>query len=207
MKNSKKSFTIIELLFTISILLIVGGYIYSNIKISKINLAANRVILYLNYTKYLASLENHYSVDDEKWFKKLWTFKFQRCRSSVGGFYFIVYSDKDTDGYIDKIETAKDPLTKRYLYSSNYCNEDSLNNNKYVLLTNEYDITQISVSCNETTSIGQISFDQYGRIYSKLTQNEYSNEILDDCFIKLKNSANEEIEIKISKKTGFIRKK
>jgi prepilin-type N-terminal cleavage/methylation domain-containing protein len=207
MKNSKKAFTIIELLFTIIILSIFSGLIYSNLKISKLNLAANRIVLYLNYTKYLASLENHYNNDEAKWFKKLWTLKFQRCRSSVGGLYFIVYSDKDMDGYIDKVETAKDPLTQRYLYSSNYCNENSSINNKYVLLTKQYKIEEVTVSCNNTSSIGQISFDQYGRVYSKLTQNEYTNEVVNECVIKLKDINNDEISIIISPKTGFIIKK
>ncbi len=204
MKKTKKSFTLIELLFTIILVSIVSGIIYSKIKTSKLDLAVNRIILYLNYTKYLASIENQYDVTDSKWFKKLWTFKFQRCRSSVTGLYFIVYSDKDTDGYIDKIETAIDPLNSRHLYSSNWCNEKSSSNNKYVLLSNEYNIVSVDVSCNNTSSLGQISFDQYGRIYSKLSNGEYSNEIEQDCIITLKDKNNDQKSIKISANTAYI---
>ena len=204
MKKSKESFTLLEVLLTILILSIISGVIYTNIKISKLQLAKNRMVTYLNYTKYLATIDNKYSEDDEMWFKKLWTFKFQRCRSSVGGLYFVIYSDKDTDGYIDKIETAIDPLTSRHIYSSNWCNEISTQNNKYVLLTNQYDVTEVDMSCNNTTSLGQISFDKYGRIYSKLSEGEYTNEILNDCTIILKDKNNDQISIKISSKNGFI---
>ncbi|MEA1914798.1 MAG: type II secretion system protein [Campylobacterota bacterium] len=200
----KKSFTLLELIFTFMLIGIISSVAYTSVRSSKLDLATSRILLYLEHTKYLASIQNHYNKEEDRWFKKLWTFKFQRCRKSVGGLYFIVYSDKDMDGFIDKNETALDPLTSRHLYSSNWCNEKSALNNKYVLLSNQYNIQSVEVSCNATSSIGQISFDQFGRIYSKLDSNEFTNEIKNDCIITIKDENEEENRIKISSKTGFI---
>ena len=131
--------------------------------------------------------------------------KFLNCKESVGGLYYNVYSDMYGDtAHFKKVDTLKDPLNNKYLYS-NACSEDTLNDkSKHVLLTRENGITNVDVSCNTTSTIGQISFGFDGKIYSQLGTN--IKEIQKQCFIKIFNKKDESITIAIEPKTGYIHK-
>ncbi len=101
-----------------------------------------------------------------------------------------------------KVDTLIDPLNNKYLYSS-ACQDDLLNDkSKYVLLTKEYEIEKIEVSCNTTSTIGQISFGYDGKIYSQLGKN--IKEIKEQCIIKLFDKENHNTKIAIEPKTGYI---
>jgi hypothetical protein len=103
-----------------------------------------------------------------------------------------------------KVDTLQDPLNNKYLYS-NACQEDFLNDkSKNILLTKEYGIEKINVSCNTTSTIGQISFGYDGKIYSQLGTN--IKEIVNQCKIKLFDKHNNFKEIAIEPKTGYIHK-
>ncbi|XPV83212.1 MAG: hypothetical protein ACNI22_04865 [Halarcobacter sp.] len=39
---------------------------------------------------------------------------------------------------------------------------------KYVLLTKEYDIIDTNITCNSTKRLGQLSFGNDGKVYSRL---------------------------------------
>ena len=76
-------------------------------------------------------------------------------------------------------------------------------------LLKEFDVVSIQISCNNTTSLGQLSFGEDGKVYSKLSanDNEFDKyEIKEPCFIKLISKDKHEKEIKIYDKTGFIEK-
>ena len=173
--------------------------------ISKLHLATNKIILYLNYTRYISHVDNKFDINDEEWERKRWTIKFQNCNSNIGGLYYIVYSDMHGGtAAFKKIDTLKDPLTGQYLYS-NGCSEDSLGDKSpYILLTKEYGITKIDVSCNTTSTIGQISFGYDGKIYSQLGTN--IKEILNQCKITLFNDKHDSVTIVVEAKTGYIHK-
>jgi len=174
-------------------------------QISKLNLASDKIILYLNYTRYIAHIDNKFNINDDEWERKRWTIKFRYCDVNVGGLYYIVYSDMHGGtAHYKKVDTLKDPLNNKYLYS-NGCKEDSLGDkSKYILLTKEYGIDKIEVSCNTTSAIGQISFGYDGKIYSQLGTN--IKEIDEQCRIKLFNKNNDFTEIAIEHKTGYIHK-
>lgn len=161
--------------------------------------------MYLNYTRYIAHIDNKFDRFDEEWEKKRWTIKFLNCSKKYGGLYYIVYSD--THGgtaHYKKTDTLMDPLNNKYLYS-NACAEDTLNDkSKYILLTKEYGIEKINISCNTTSTIGQISFGYDGKIYSQLGTN--IKEINNRCFIKLFDQENNFKEIAVEPKTGYIHK-
>ncbi len=201
----KKSFSFLEILLVISLL----GFIYTLFipknKINKLDEIANRLSLYISYTRLKAMLDNKYEDTDSLWHKKRWTIKFFRCRDSNDGIYFVIYSDKNKTGHPSDEDSLKDPLTNKLIYSSNYCQENN-KNSKYVLLTKNFDIKNINISCNETTSLGQLSFGNDGKIYSKLSAYEDESdkyEIIDSCSIQLISKQNEEKRIKIYPKTGF----
>lgn len=201
----KKSFSLLEIILVISLI----GFFYTmflpKTKINHIDEVSSKLSLYITYLRYKAFIDDKYDWEDSLWHKKRWTIKFLRCRQSVGGIYYTIYSDKNKSGHPSSEDSLKDPLTNKNIYTSNMCKENSLNS-KYVLLTKEFGISDVQISCNETTSLGQLSFGSDGKIYSKLSAyNNESNEYEIDkpCTIKLISQDNESREIEIYPNTGY----
>jgi len=192
-----------EIIFVLIIISIVVSQVLPKSQISKLNLATQKIILYLNYTRYISHVDNKFNKNDEEWEKKRWTLKFLNCSSKYKGLYYNVYSDMHGGtGAYKKIDTLKDPLNNKHLYSF-HCNENKKNDeSKHVLLTKEYGIEKINVSCNTTSTIGQISFGYDGKIYSQLGSN--IKEITQQCRIKLFDKENNFTEIAVEPKTGYI---
>ncbi|WP_258239433.1 type II secretion system protein [Arcobacter sp. LA11] len=156
-------------------------------------------------TRYQALIDNKYESNDNLWHKSRWTLKFFRCNKDIGGIYYSIYSDINQTGHPNFNETLKDPLTNKRIYSTNRC-EDKENRSKYVLLTKEYEIKEIKISCNRRKSIGQISFGNEGKVYSRLSayENEYKEyEIENRCKIKLISENKDFKEIIIEANNGF----
>ncbi len=208
MKFYKKSFSLLELIFTIVLISIATSYLIPKDNLSKLNLATDKIVLYLKYTRYIAMLDNKYDPNDDMWFKERWTLKFQKCSQSIGGLYYVIFSDINHKGSPNKSECLKDPLTNKYLYSHWDC-EAGKDESKYILLTKEFNITKVEISCNSTSTIGQISFGNDGKIYSRLgTQPEDIDkyEIIDICYINLFDAKENKKTIAIEAQTGFIHK-
>lgn len=207
--KNKKSFLTIELIFVITILSIISFYIIPKDSSDKLEIAVNRLELYLNITRLKAMSDNKYEENNPLWHKKRWTLKFLNCRSSVGGIYYVIYSDNNMSGHPSLEDSLLDPMTKKYIYSNNYCNYDE-KISPFILLTKEFDIVNVDISCNSTTSLGQISFGYDGNVYTKLSSNEYEfyDYVLEnECILKFKNSKGREKALKINPKTGMIEKK
>ncbi|SKB68154.1 hypothetical protein [Malaciobacter marinus] len=210
---NKKSYSLIELLFALTLITIISASFYSNISLDKfqsnIDHATNRLILYLKQTRYQALIDSNVDENQEKWHKKRWTLKFFDCREKVGGLYYVIYSDKNMKGHPNKQESLKDPLSSKYIYSSNKCLVDN-DTSKYVLLTKEFGIEKIDVSCKMDSSLGKISFGEDGFVYKKLSNNKnehYKYKINKPCIIKLYDKNNSTREIVIEHSTGYIYKK
>ena len=205
----KKSFSLIELIFIITIISIISMQFFpKNIK-SNLNLAAEKIIIHLKNTRYQAMIDNKFNHLDELWFRERWTLKFQNCSSKVGGLYYAVYSDKNHGGQINKSETVKDPLTQKWLYSNNDCDASS-DESKDILLTKEYAVTKVEMSCNATSTIGQISFGYDGKVYTKLgnkPEDTYNNVLKEKCYITLYDKSNENVTIVVEPNTGYAYKK
>lgn len=202
----KSSFSLIELIFIIFILTVLSSFVNLKVQDTKLDVAANRLVLYLKETRYQALLDNKFKSDDTLWHKKRWTLKFFRCNKKTGGLYYSIYSDENKTGHPNLDESLKDPLTNKRIYSTNKC-EVSDNKSKYVLLTNEYNIKDVDVSCNSTSSLGQISFGSDGKVYSKLSpyENEYDEyQINNRCTINLISQENSTREIKLEPITGYV---
>jgi len=194
-----------EIIFVVIIISIITTQIIPKNQISKLNIARDKIILYLNYVRYIAHIDNKFNIADKEWEKKRWTLKFLNCSSDYNGLYYNVYSDMNGGtGAYKKKDTLIDPLNNKYLYSF-HCRENKKNDeSKHVLLTKEYGIEKVDVSCNTTSTIGQISFGYDGKIYSQLGTN--IKEITKQCRIKLFDSENNYTEIAIEPKTGYIHK-
>ena len=205
----KKTFSLLEIIIVIILVVTITSMLVpKSTNINKLNEITNRLSLYISYVRLKAFVDGKFDNDNLKWHKKRWSIKFLRCRNENDGIYFSIYSDNNESGIISKEDTLKDPLTNKYIYSSNYC-EETNTNSKYVLLTKEFDVVSVQISCNNTTSLGQLSFGEDGKVYSKLSanDNEFDKyEIKEPCFIKLISKDKHEKEIKIYDKTGFIEK-
>ena len=202
----KKAFSLLELLLIIFIFVIIGSFFNFNYKENNLEHAANRLTLYLKQVRYQALIYNQKDNEDELWHKKRWTLKFFRCNKDVGGLYYSIYSDDNKTGHPSLKESLNDPLTNKKIYSTNKC-EYKNNTSKYVLLTKEFGITDIQISCNSTSSLGQISFGSNGKVYTKLSP--YDNEskeyeLKKRCTITLINEKDNKKRLYVEPKTGYI---
>lgn len=205
----KKSFSLIELIVALILLSFISYSAISYYQPNSLEIVSNRLLIYLKQVRLQAFINDKFSSDDMLWHKKRWTLKFFRCRASVGGLYYVIYSDENQTGHPSSLESLKDPLTKKYIYSSNSCTSSELNS-PYVLLTQQYDISDVNVSCNSTNSLGQVSFGADGRVYSKLSSEDgefFEYEINELCTIKIIHKSGNFKEIIIENKTGYIYKK
>lgn len=204
----KKSFSLLEIILTISLISFLYTLFIPKKQINNLNELTNRLSLYITNLRYKALVDDKYDPEDPLWHKKRWTIKFFRCRESVGGIYYSIYSDKNKTGHPSIEDSLKDPLTNKNIYSSNSCEENSANS-KYVLLTKNFGIKEINISCNNTTSLGQLSFGSDGKVYTKLSafENDSDNyELEKRCKIKLVTKENINREIEINQFTSYNRR-
>jgi prepilin-type N-terminal cleavage/methylation domain-containing protein len=199
---NKNSFTLIEIILVIAIIAVISSQIDFNYQRHTLKDAADILKLHLNYTRYIAHIDNKEDITDNEWKRKLWTLKFQRCSSSVGGLYYVIYTDKSGGtAHFKKEESLKEPLTNRYLYSNSDC-KVSKDESDDVLITQKYEVSKVEVSCNNSSSIGQISFGFKGGIYNKLGAEPV--EITKKCFIKLYDRQGNNETITVEPYTGFV---
>ena len=200
-----KAFSLIELLLVLIILIFVGSFFSYNYKKNDLDSVTNRIVLYLKQTRYQSLIDNMNNDTDDLWHKKRWTLKFFRCDKNIGGLYYSIYTDKNKKGHASLDESLNDPLSNKKVYSTNKC-ENTDKTSKYVLLTKEFGIEEIEISCNSTSSLGQISYGNDGRVYSKLSSyndHYYDYEINTRCTIKLIDDNLEYREVIIEPKTGY----
>lgn len=203
----KKSFTLLEVILTLLLLAFLYTLFLPKVNENKnFTELKNKIILQLKHLRYKSLVDNQFKKDEDLWHKKFWTFKFFRCKESIGGFYYVIYSDKNKKGHPNQNESLKDPLSNKYIYSSNSCQENDLNS-KYVLLSKNYNIKDIKISCNQTSSLGQLSFDSKSKIYSKLPSDieELKNfEINKPCILEFTDKNFNKMLITIENETGYI---
>jgi hypothetical protein len=119
----------------------------------------------------------------------------------------MIYSDEDLNGKIRKVESLKDPLTNDYLYSFQCTKDNIYDKSKFLLISQEYDIVKVNISCNKTSTVGQLSFDINGELHSKLSAkiNEKDKyKIIKPCTIEIIDKNNNYEIITIHDTTGVI---
>lgn len=205
--NNKKAILLFELILVIILISIITYILYpkENNQL-KLQVAIDRLELYLNKTRLNALSDNKYEEDNPLWHKRRWTLKFFNCRKDVGGIYYVIYSDNNLSGIPSLEESLIDPLTKKRVYSSNTCVENE-NSSEFVLLTKKFGIEKIEISCNDTTTIGQISFDYDGNVFTKLSNydNEFYQYRLEErCEIRFFDKFDNKKTINIEPKTAFL---
>lgn len=202
----KRSFSFFEMISTLLIIAIFLATTLPRHINRDLDLATKRVVLYLKLTRYLAMIDNKYKLNDPLWYKERWTFKFQNCAYNVGGLYFVIFSDENRKGSPNKTECAKDPLSSKYLYSHWDC-DAGVDESDKVLLTKKYGIQKVTISCNSTSTIGSISFDENGEAHSRLgtIAEDINRYKLDEtCYITLFDKEDNFRKIAIEANTGYI---
>ena len=204
----KKSFSILEIIFTIVIISILSTQIFYQKRSIKLEQATNKILIHLKQTRYQAMVDNKFDDMDKYWFRKRWTFKISNCKDSIGGLYYLIYTDLNKGGNININETLKDPLNNKFLYANSHC-KSSYETSKDVFITKKYGITKIEQSCNKSDTIAKIHFEYDGNIYSKLAGNkdiykEYEYILKDRCELKIYDDKNNFKTIVIENNTGYI---
>lgn len=200
----KNSITVLEFILTILLISIFYTSFIPKQTTNKLDIITDRLIVQLKYLRYKSMISSVYYPDEINWHKKRWSIKFFRCNKNVGGIYYNIFSDTNKTGHVNQIESLKDPLSNKFIYSSKFCTEE-LENSKYTLLSKKHDINNIEITCNSTSSLGQLSFGYEGRIYSKLSDDAFDNEINESCIIDLISNKYGKRSILIERTTGFIR--
>lgn len=211
MKNFKKAFTLIELVFIIVVVGILASVAIPRIERDSLIELADQVEAHIRYTQQLAMMDNVYDADDDEWYKGYWRISFNNTDFNGKGWRYSVYKDsaKKHTGNLNSLdELAIDPQNpQRYLTGGSSSLSSSLNSNninKKLNLTNTYDIKNISF--NKDCGGQVIAFDNKGRPFSapQSATNPYEKALKENCVITFKNSNNNEIKITIAPETGFI---
>lgn len=201
----KNSFSLIETIVVTFLILLISSMTFTKVKEDKLTNALKKLELYIKETRYQSLIDNKNNLDDSLWHKKRWTLKFFNCKEEVGGLYYVIYSDNNKTGHPNQNESLIDPLTKKRVYSTNNCDYNE-NRSKNVLLTKEFDIKEVYMNCNSTSTIGQISFGSNGKVYTKLStdENEFDKyELINRCEIKFTDFNGNIKILVVEPKTGY----
>lgn len=202
----KKSFTILELIIVLLLLSILYTSFIPKTNTNNINELKNRIILQLKYLRYKALTDSKYDKSDSRWHKERWSFKIFNCDKNKDGVYYAMYSDINNTGSVAASEALDDPLSGRNIFTGKQCISNN-SNSKYVLLTDNFNVKNISATCNSTDAVVQISFGFDGNVYSRLSRFEndsFNYRIEEKCIIYIEDKENYKTNITIESKTGFI---
>lgn len=203
MNKFKKSFSLYEIVFVFVVISIIASSIIPKTEKNNAHLAAMQILNHIKLARLHAMSDNIYNDKNlTHWHKSRWTIKFMNCVSSVGGIYYVIYKDENLKGSPNKTECAIDPITKKYLYSNNNCSASS-DEDSQLLLTKEYNIEKIVITCNKTTTIGQISFGFFGEPYAKLSDKSTDYLLSNNCFIEIYDAQGHRESIQIAHLSGI----
>ncbi len=206
----KHSMMLIEIIFFILIVGIIYSVAIAKIP-TKLNAGVDKMLLYFKYIRYVAMIDDTYDIDNNEWFRKRWSIKFQKCNKNKGGRYFLVFKNENTingTNTVKRVETLRDPINNKHLYKTNTC-DNYKKDSPYTLLTKQFDIVDILSSCQASKSQTaiQITFAKDGRIFNRIGANEGDDEITQKCEITFIDKNNKRKTIILEPKTGYAHKK
>jgi len=212
--RSHSGFTMLELVFVIVILGILAALAIPRMKRDLRQEAADNILSAIRYTQHLALIDNKQRFDINNWQQRLWLIRFEKYGNNI---IYKIGSDMDNGGNIDQIESAIDPLTGKYLHTSDAVEDDD--ESPKIFLTKKYGITDVSFNnCKGTlnTSAKHIAFDNKGRPHrgildtsssaggSSGATDDYKTYIKNgQCEITFTSSSFSDIKIIILEETGF----
>ena len=165
--------------------------------------AADNILSAIRFTKLMALTDDKTDPSDNKWQQGFWRIDFY----SGSNAYYTVGSDRGHDGSITKTETAIDPSSGKYFYSSNGdFSARAQDESPAVFIGHKYGIDTITPSggCSNL----YIGFDHMGRPYNSSFVSsatpDFSGRITRDCKLTFHftGSGINDLAIVIEKQTG-----
>lgn len=194
-----KGFTLLELVFVIVIVGILGAAIIPRMERDSLYEAAEQLLSHIKHTQHLAMVDHVYDQTKSDWYKAMWRISFRNC--SGGGHYYTVFSDKDREGDADADERALDPLTRKQIYANSSCSENS-DYHAGVVLSKKFGIDNILLGGGCFGTNKYVAFDQLGRPHYNLTTPQHLAK--SSCTITLVAGSRSAV-ITIEPETGYTK--
>jgi len=225
----KKSFTLLELVFTIVVIGIISAAVIPRAKSGTLDEAATQVISHIRYTQHLAMVDDKFnSTVGSDWYQRRWQIFFSNTEvGSNSKWAYSIFSDKagGNTGNPDVSEIAVNPLDKTKLLTGGYSgtvqyDDDQGRNTEKLRIGAKYGIVDIDFTggCAIAKNKQRIVFDHTGRpfygsahLQTKPYKDETSVKLLKStCNIELCTStctgasSDEKVVIYIEPETGYI---
>ncbi len=207
----RSAFTMLELVFVIVIIAILGVLALPSFNKNDLELAAEQVASDIRYTQHLAMRDDKFNPDpnDSDWYKKMWQIRFQ-TKSGIYGYSVFADNNKGRNVDYNEREAALDPIvaTPIQIFRGTVPLDGSPSN-----LTKKYKINNISIDCKTsdgslaTANLGVLAFDNMGRPYNGIAYSAGTKPlqyILEgNCDIALVNP-NGDITLRVHPETGYV---
>lgn len=189
-----KAFTLLELLFVISIAFIIFSITSTYFKQDSLNIAAHQILNDLRYTRSLAMMQDMLRAYDlsivkpgKEYFKVHWNLYFIESSQNTDSMQtYTVYLDKNTDGNANLFKndpkrreialSLADPNKLMTSGQSGVITKDNKRASQNHNIEKKYGVKDVLLkgSCESKTSVAstKIIFDNHGRLYSPLTSSK-----------------------------------
>jgi prepilin-type N-terminal cleavage/methylation domain-containing protein len=203
----KKAFTMIELVFVIVVMGIIAAVALPRFDSDNAQEAMDQILSDIRYTQHLALVDNVIDPTDLNWQRAFWSIHFEHCGGASGWFY-MVGSDSNYGGDIDKIEAARDLRSGKPMF---WKNTDDCSNggdgtvSEKVFISKKFGINNITFAggCAGGQYFG---FDSFGRPHAGFTTSatpNYDSIMTNDCNMTFSFDNHSNMTIQIRKETGY----
>jgi len=229
----KKAFTILELVFVITVIGILSVVVAPRFGTTNLKDAATQVVSHIRYTQHLAMSNDKYDpldvASNNSWFERRWRIAFSKSVNTKNHYAYTIFDDRlsNASGNPDRNEVAVNPVDKNkkltggdagatMIHTGDPDATDEMN------IGLEYGILDVSFSpnCRTASNSKTITFDHLGRPIRGATSSmstaydssttETNNLISQRCQINLCTasscataSSDEMISIIIEPETGY----
>jgi prepilin-type N-terminal cleavage/methylation domain-containing protein len=201
-----KAFTMLELVFVIVVLGILASLALPRMDRDLRQEAKDNILSAIRYTQHLALNDDKTDPSDTLWQKKLWKISFSTSGNNLANFYTIS-SDADQDGFVDKDESAIDPVNGKYMYNLGGNTVIEPDESPNIFIGKTYGVNSITFSdaCNDAQ---HIAFDHLGRPHNDIgdAENDYDEYMDSDCTIQFGfvDTSIKPLKITIATETGHV---
>lgn len=215
LKLKRKAFTMLEFVFVIIVLGILGSIGMSRYEDNSIREASDSILSDIRYTQHLALIDDKFNPDPVdpttygQWQRAFWRIGFNFCGGNKN-YYEYIGSDMNYGGGISNDEAARDPLNgKKMLWNSQTCdNGGNATTSDRIFITYKYGIKAIvwSGGCSNKDTLKHIGFDHLGRPHQGFTSSnvpDYRYYIKTTCTITFTMSNDDTFAINIEPETGY----
>ena len=173
--------------------------------------AADNLLSAIRYTQHLALMDDKTDPRNARWQRRYWHIRFSRYDSSKYWFYTIS-SSKDGDSNVDKLETALDPSSGKYMYHRGGNGVTALkpqnDESPSIFISRKYGINSVTFTGGCSGS-QHVAFDHLGRPHVGIygAGNDFATLLPmkdNDCTITFGfKDGSSNLQITIARETGF----